>query len=397
MDPSELTEPDTEYEVRVRGNNGHDDTISDWTDIGPRLHQPPQARRRHRAARRQRHSAGHVVGRDVAVGHRPRMTRCCTGTASTTSPRHRPRSPLAGAPNGSRGVWSDGTTVWVVPNTSGGDPLTKPGNSRCIDAELCVQAYDIVGGQRRGPKEIGVPVGDVTRALWSDGEILWVLAASDGARAFDLATGGRLSALDFTFVDEMTQTAEQRGAWSDGKRMWVTLGTTNLNPSKFESHVRVYPLDASVRMPADIALDLEVSASTLGSEFAAFNKAVGIWSDRETLWLSSSETDNDDGDKVLHAYVAARGRWRTRRRSSGRPGSRTTLDVEVAENNRGLHARIAARRRGRGPERSDAGRARRRRRCAVRHRRRRGGHPQEQRHLRLRVAHRRRRQQRLRA
>ena len=98
--------------------------------------------------------------------------------------------------------------------------------------------------------------------------------------------------------------------------------------------MRVYPLDASVRMPADIALDLEVSASTLGSEFAAFNKAVGIWSDRETLWLSSSETDNDDGDKVLHAYVAA-GAVANSPAFFGAARFAETLDVEVAENTEG--------------------------------------------------------------
>ena len=239
---------------------------------------------------------------------------------------------IADAPGGSVGVWSNGATVWVAPD-SDGQVSRLASQSRCTDADDCVQAYDIATGNRQGPKEVQLPDGTDFSGLWSDGEILWVLdTGDDSVIPFDLATGERLSGRDITFDDEMASFTFYGGVWSDGVRMWVATGILNDGPVRLESHVRVYPLEGLaegvVRPEAYKPLDFEVGG-------IAPNAANGIWSDRDTLWVSSVEFRNDDATRrVLHAYVA-KGAVANSPAFFGAARFADTLAVEVAENTTG--------------------------------------------------------------
>ena len=160
------------------------------------------------------------------------------------------------------GMWSDGTTLWLVDNPDG--------------AGDAVYAYDGRTGERLKGREF--PLDERNRAprgLWSDGAgIAWV---SDSGRdhlfAYDLATGERLEDRD---IELDNRNGDVRDIWSDGAIMWVL----NRNPSLF-------------------AYDL-VSGDLLGRYAldAANGSPTGLWSDGVTLWVS----DPGSSPRRLFAY-----------------------------------------------------------------------------------------------
>ena len=91
----------------------------------------------------------------------------------------------------------------------------------------------------------------------------------------------------------------------------------------------MFPLDGTGTRTS--AHDLVVAAGNLGY-------VSGVWSDRETLWVSGANFENDDGNKVLHAYVA-KGAVANSPAFFGAARFATTLDVEVAENTAGYDLR----------------------------------------------------------
>ena len=225
---------------------------------------------------------------------------------------------------GSHGVWSDGRTVWVAPL---GTPALSGSNSNCTRGDECILAFDVGPGGRLGPSDIALPSGTVPYGLWSDGEILWVATFEGKALAFDLATRTALSDLDIAFVDEGALIQAHPDVWSDGVRMWV--GTHTRSPTA--SRVRVYRLDRTSRADdSSAALDLVVDPSQA-------SRALGVWSDRETLWVSSfyfTQTTGGVTTSVLRAYVAA-GTVANSPAFFGAARFVDTLAIEVAENGAG--------------------------------------------------------------
>ncbi len=103
-----------------------------------------------------------------------------------------------------RGTWSNGDTIWV--SDSGDDKL---------------YAYDLDDRSRDSGLEFDLHSdNDDPGEIWSDGEIVWVMDAEDkGAYAYELATGTRLEHKDFlTAPDNDNPTG---GLTGHELRLWV--------------------------------------------------------------------------------------------------------------------------------------------------------------------------------
>ena len=158
------------------------------------------------------------------------------------------------------GMWSDGTTLWVLENGDGAD-----------DA---VYAYDLETGERVEGREFELDdTNRAPRGVWSDRTLLWV---SDSGRnslfAHVLESGERLPERDIALA---ARNRAARGIWSGDGTMWVLDGGKD----------------------ALFAYDLASGALLAEYELASANgDPHGIWSDGVTVWVS------DHGAKRLFAY-----------------------------------------------------------------------------------------------
>ena len=102
-----------------------------------------------------------------------------------------------------RGIWSDGTTVWVSDSTA---------------AEL--RAYVLATGARDAAKDILLrPSNDWPTGIWSDGTTIWVAQFwSSRFYAYTLATGAHDPDKDF---DRAPDNQHPRDIWSDGTTLFV--------------------------------------------------------------------------------------------------------------------------------------------------------------------------------
>ena len=226
------------------------------------------------------------------------------------------------------GIWSDGVTMWVAqrPTTVVGDTST---------AKLF--AYNMSTKARDSAKEfntLDAAGNDNPRGLWSDGSTMWVVDYSDQkVYAYDMDTKARVSSKDFNNlyrfdVDQDDPTAKPFGVWSDGDIMWV------LDDDEDDLSAYAYDVGTKARVPnEDFASLYAVGNETPGGiwadehtmfvanafspnrifaywrsnkapdaaryiELASSNdRARGIWSDGTTMWVS----DNDDAK--IYAYA----------------------------------------------------------------------------------------------
>ncbi len=165
-----------------------------------------------------------------------------------------------------RGVWSDGTTLWVA------------------DADaLRVFAYTLADNTRDAAKDMTLDATNTApRGVWSNGTTLWV-ADADTLRvfAYTLADASRDAAKDIALD---AANAAPRGVWSDETTLWVV--DFDFWPFK----VFAYTLaDASRDAAKDIALD------------SSNDWQRGAWGDGTTLWVV------DSNDARLYAYTLADG------------------------------------------------------------------------------------------
>ena len=95
-----------------------------------------------------------------------------------------------------RGMWSDGTTMWVV--DTGDEKL---------------YAYDLATGARQSDRDIDTldnAGNNDPRGMWSDGATVWVADDTDDKLyAYELATGARRSDRD---IETPGQDAGQPGS-----------------------------------------------------------------------------------------------------------------------------------------------------------------------------------------
>ena len=160
------------------------------------------------------------------------------------------------------GMWSDGTTLWILENGDGAD-----------DA---IYAYDLESGERVEDREFELDERNrAPRGIWSDRTVTWVSdSGQEKLFAHDLETGERLPERDIALAD---RNRDARGIWSDEETMWVLDGR--------KDSLFAYDL-GSGELLGEYALD------------SANSDPQGLWSDRTTIWVS----DPGSSPRRLFAY-----------------------------------------------------------------------------------------------
>ena len=167
-----------------------------------------------------------------------------------------------------RGMWSDGTTLWVV------------------DAVDFIRAYVLATGARDSSK-------DITRAqlraanasitpdgIWSDGTTIWVTDNNrDTVWAYVLSTGARDSSKDITRAQlyEATSNIRPTGMWSDGVTLWIADDGTD--------GIWAFVLATGVR---------DSSKDITQTQLRALNSNItpkDIWSDGISMWVLDNNSD----------------------------------------------------------------------------------------------------------
>ena len=167
-----------------------------------------------------------------------------------------------------RGIWTDGTTMYVVEGGSSGNPALR--------------AYDAGDGSRDSSKDITLNDSSLDPvSIWSDGTELWVIGSANGTlKVFDPESGEPISR-DFPII--LTDDIEDPiGVWSDGATMWIA-------DSK-DLKVYAYNFLNGLR-DSDSDFDLDPDNEDPGQ----------IWSDGRNLWVL------DTRDKNAYAYDLATG------------------------------------------------------------------------------------------
>ena len=171
------------------------------------------------------------------------------------------------------GIWSDGTTMWVVD-----------------DADNKFYAYNLSTKQRDSAKDFTPAVSSgqfVAEGIWSDGKGTMWTALDANAKLVE-ATNMQTSQRD---TDKILQTiqangnSDPRGIWSDGTTMWVADDQDN----------RIYAYNLATGTP-----DSEKTFPTHTLVNAFNSNPTGIWSDGTTLWVA------DSSDDKIYAYNLAR-------------------------------------------------------------------------------------------
>ena len=108
------------------------------------------------------------------------------------------------------GIWGNRDTLWVATDNETPNSVGK------------ILAFNRSTKLRDSDKDITTHrIDQQPSGIWSDGTTLWAVLGTDEAiYAYDLATGVREEALDFTLSTEDLDRAW--GIWSDGETMWVS-------------------------------------------------------------------------------------------------------------------------------------------------------------------------------
>ena len=162
-----------------------------------------------------------------------------------------------------RGLWSDGTTLWVADAS---------------DARL--YAYTLAGGSRQASKDIILADNTGPYGLWSDDTTLWVTARG-AARLYAYRLDDGTPDVPKDILLAATNT-DATGLWSDGTTLWVTNDTLGV------AGLYAYTLAGGSRQ-ASITPDI------------GNTDPFGLWSDGTTLWVA------DLSDALLYAYELATG------------------------------------------------------------------------------------------
>ena len=158
------------------------------------------------------------------------------------------------------GIWSDGTTMWVADSQ---------------DDKL--YAYNLNTKARDASKDFTTLSGAGNRdpwGIWSNDDTMWVADwVDDKLYAYNLNTKARDASKDFNAVFN-TGSDFHRGIWSDGDTMWVA--------DAFYSKLYAYNLNTKAR---------DASQDFNALDAASNVSATGIWSDGATMWVGDSGTD----------------------------------------------------------------------------------------------------------
>ena len=155
-----------------------------------------------------------------------------------------------------RGVWSNGTTIWVS------------------DAEdKKIYAYRI-SDKARDPNEdfdtLDAASNDQPSGIWSDGMTMWVSDTNDDKiYAYNLTTKAHDASKDFDTL-RAESNESPAGIWSDGTTMWVADG--------FDGKLYAYQMSNKERDSSEEFNNLFLPS---------FGYPRGIWSDGHTMWVAN--------------------------------------------------------------------------------------------------------------
>ena len=142
-----------------------------------------------------------------------------------------------------RGIWSDGTTVWVVDSQRHKlYAYTLSGGARDSGQRHKLYAYTRSGGARDSGKDITLDGANRDAVgVWSDGTTIWVADSYDEILyAYTLSGGARDSGKDFDLASKPSggtfaadDNGDAAGVWSNGTTIWVrTLPTGSSTPTR---------------------------------------------------------------------------------------------------------------------------------------------------------------------
>ncbi|MDE0669549.1 MAG: cadherin-like beta sandwich domain-containing protein, partial [bacterium] len=225
---------------------------------------------------------------------------------------------LADAP-AATGLWSDGETLWLVPDSNGG----------------AVHAYALATGERLASRDLALPAGRRWADLWSDGETLWAASNAGGLTAWGLDDGAREEARDVG-ADALSAAGSLRstGVFAHGGTLWsLDISTGRAYAFAASDGARQADRDLDLRAPGSVGnvrpwgawsdgailltsdyawSDGWVRGYRLGAAGAATRAPeldirtapehadpLGLWSDGDTLWVL------DGADARVYAYSVA--------------------------------------------------------------------------------------------
>ena len=209
-----------------------------------------------------------------------------------------------------RGIWSDGTNVWVADRE-----------------ERDLYAYRLDDWVPVPGRDIAVADVELSMGMWSDGVTLWLADLTGDVRAYRLADGKREADRDIS----TSANASPTGLWSDGTTLWVA----DYNGQT----IYAYQLEDGERdAPRDIVAPVAEGISRMG-----------IWSDGTTFWVAdwiggikAYRTSDGSRDGTRDIQLAARngdptGLWSRRHGAAGH-GGKQCEGVRVSDSGGGGHA-----------------------------------------------------------
>ena len=160
-----------------------------------------------------------------------------------------------------RGIWSDGTHLWMVDGNGGVEALTL-----ADDSHAAAQSFDT--GSTSG-----------TQGIWGNSSTIWVSysSATEGEDALWAYRKDTKAADADKDIDLHADNFSPRGIWSDGTTMWVI--------DKAALKAYAYGVNDGTRVED---LEFDVDPGNHSPE--------GMWSDGDTVWVS------DHVDDRLYAY-----------------------------------------------------------------------------------------------
>ena len=180
------------------------------------------------------------------------------------------------------GIWSDGTTIWVVDDEFHDETPDTIRAYRKSD-QTRDDEKDITGRTMKAAGNVK------SRGIWSDGMTMWVAdSREDKIFAYDKTTRQRDASKDF-YTLKAAGNNEPSGIWSDGMTMWVA------DPS--DNKIYAYRMSDKSRDPDkdfDILSDnhdpranLYIRADNTRTWLDNTNPS-GIWSDGATMWVTNT-------------------------------------------------------------------------------------------------------------
>ena len=174
------------------------------------------------------------------------------------------------------GLWSDGTTMWVVDAT-----------------DNQIYAYNLVTKALDDAKDINAldAAGNTSpRSAWSDGTTMWVADPTDDKLyAYNLSTAARDDTMDFNTLGAAGN-QYPTGIWSNGTTMWVA--------DSQDDKIYAYNLATKVR-------DATKDFNTLSTLSGGNRTLSGIWSDGTTMWVVVDRAVHGSLDDKIYAYDLA--------------------------------------------------------------------------------------------